>query len=250
MTRKTVLVTNATAFAGPGAVGALLKTGCRVLAHDPNFSDTEARTRFIENASGAELIFADSPEALIEHAFGEFGRVDAIVSNDVHPARQAPSTQIQPQEVTTALDALVVAPFRLVRAAIPHFKAQGGASVVMITSCRMSLPISGGAVPDAARAATNALMKSLSVELAPDRIAVNAVAPNYLYSETYYPRAVYIDSPEGRDYIANQVPVGRLGTPEEIGELIAFLALMESRFLTGAVIDFSGGWPAAPQRLT
>ena len=68
----------------------------------------------------------------------------------------------------------------------------------MITSNRTRLPLPGGAIPDAARAGLNALVKSLSLELAPHGIPVNAIAPNYLYSETYFPRARFIDDPAGR----------------------------------------------------
>jgi NAD(P)-dependent dehydrogenase (short-subunit alcohol dehydrogenase family) len=91
-------------------------------------------------------------------------------------------------------------------------------------------------------------VKSLSLELAPHGIPVNAIAPNYLYSETYFPRARFIDDPAGRAFIEGTVPVGRLAEPEEIGELIRSLATMQSTFLTGAIIDFSGGWPMAPLR--
>jgi len=97
----------------------------------------------------------------------------------------------------------------------------------------------------AARAAANALVISLSIELAPHGIPVNAIAPNYLYSETYYPRSRFVDDAAGRAYVAQVVPAGRLGQPEEIGELIRYLATMDGTFLTGAVIDFAGGWPVA-----
>ncbi len=72
---------------------------------------------------------------------------------------------------------------------------------------------------------------------------MNAVCPNYLYSEMYYPRARFVDDPKGSCEIARLVPAGRLGRPEEIGELIAFLASGKSRFTTGQAIHFTGGWP-------
>ncbi|HJV93134.1 MAG TPA: SDR family oxidoreductase, partial [Azonexus sp.] len=64
-----------------------------------------------------------------------------------------------------------------------------------------------------------------------------------LYSEAYYPRAKFIDDPAGKAQIAAKVPLGRLGEPREIGELIAFLASGRSPFTTGQVINFTGGWP-------
>jgi 3-oxoacyl-[acyl-carrier protein] reductase len=103
-------------------------------------------------------------------------------------------------------------------------------------------------MPDIARAGANALVRSLSLELAPHGIPVNAIAPNYLYSETYFPRARFIDDAAGRNFVRQVVPAGRLARPEEVGELARYLATMQGTFLTGAVIDFSGGWPAAPER--
>ena len=91
-------------------------------------------------------------------------------------------------------------------------------------------------------------MRSLSLELAPYGVPVNAIAPNYRYSETYYPRAVFVDDPNGRAFIEQVVPVGRLARPEEIGELVRDLATAAGTFMTGAIIDFSGGWPVAPVR--
>ena len=118
----------------------------------------------------------------------------------------------------------------------------------MITSCRTELPLPGGAIPDIARAGANALVKSLSILLAPFGIPVNAIAPNYLYSEAYFPKAKFIDDPIGRKFIRDVVPTFRLGEPEEIGELVSYLANMKGSFHTGTIIKFAGGWPAAPKR--
>ena len=95
---------------------------------------------------------------------------------------------------------------------------------------------------------TNVLVKSLSLDLAPYGIPVNAIAPNYLYSEAYFPKAKFIDNPVGKNFIREVVPAGRLGEPEEIGELINYLANMKGSFHTGTIIKFAGGWPAAPKR--
>jgi NAD(P)-dependent dehydrogenase (short-subunit alcohol dehydrogenase family) len=127
-------------------------------------------------------------------------------------------------------------------------RAQERANIVMITSNRMRLPLPGSAFPDAGRSAANALVRSLAIDLAPDGITVNAVAPNFLYSEAFYPKATFEDTTEGRDHIERNVPANRLAEPWEIGELIHFLATAKSRHLTGAIIDFSGGWPMGDPR--
>jgi len=92
-------------------------------------------------------------------------------------------------------------------------------------------------------AATTAFAKALAKEAAPFGIQANVVAPNYLYSEMYYPRAHFVDDPAGRAAIAKLVPFGRLGEQGEVGALIAFLASGQSPFTTGQVVYFTGGWP-------
>ena len=245
---RTALVTNASDYAGPPAVDALAGAGLRVLVQDPTFGDDDAWQRFAADHPGAERLSAIAPGAAAAEAWDRAGRVDAVISNDHHPASTSPVEEATLDGLRDSLEILVVRPFALVQAAVPHLKAQGGGAVVMITSCRTRLPMPGGAVPDLCRAAENALVRSLAVELAPDQIAVNAVAPNFLYSEAYYPRAVFRDDPAGQAFVRSSVPAGRLGEPQEIGEVIRFLATTQARFLTGAIIDFNGGWPVSPPR--
>lgn len=244
----TALVTNASDFAGRPAVAALSAAGFRVLVQDRIFAKADVWTEFSSAHPKAERVGHDDPASAVTAAWALAGRVDAIISNDHYPAVQESSDMASLDVLRQTLERLVIEPFAAVKAAIPLLKAQGGGTIVMITSCRTHLPITGGAIPDAARAAANALVKSWAAELAPFAIAVNAIAPNFLYSEAYYPRATFIDDPAGCDFVKAQVPAGRLGRPEEIGELIQFLAQTEARFLTGAIIDFAGGWPVSQRR--
>ncbi len=127
-------------------------------------------------------------------------------------------------------------------AVIATVKVELGAPSVA-DPARETRPEPGFAVPTTLRAATTAFAKALAKEAAPFGVQANVVAPNYLYSEMYYPRARFIDDPTGRDTIARAVPFGRLGQQEEVGALIAFLASGKSSFTTGQVIYFAGGWP-------
>lgn len=246
--RQTALVTNAAGFAGPPAVDALLGAGFAVLAQDRGFADPAVAEAFRIGRSAVETLDAAAPEEIAASAFARFGTLSAIVSNDHWPAPAEPPETLPLGTLRDNLAHLVEQPFRLIRAALPGLRAQGGANVVMITSNRTRLPLRGGAAPDAARAAANALVRSLAVDCAPDGITVNAVAPNFLYSEQYYPAALFRDTERGRAHVRDSVPAGRLAEPEEIGEVILFLATARTRFLTGAIIDFSGGWPAGAAR--
>lgn len=248
MTKPVALVTNACGFAGPAAVAALGEAGFHVIAHDRSFANSSARDAHKTEHPDVEVLVAETPAAIIAATWELAQQLNVLVSNDSFPAIHGPIADAEIGDLQETLDRLVVFPFALAKAAIPKLKATPGARVVMITSNRTRLPIPGGAIPDAARAGANALVKSLSLELAPHGIPVNAIAPNYLYSETYFPRARFVDDPAGRAFIQQVVPVGRLAEPAEIGELIRYLATMHGNFLTGAIIDFSGGWPMAPAR--
>lgn len=242
------LVTNAADYAGPPAVKALVEAGFRVFAHSRSASDAGGAKALAFEIEGVKYVTADEPSDLVEAVWQESGRIDAIISNDHFPAHINDLASTELTYLRDTLEALIVWPFSLLQSALPRLQTQGGGNLVMITSCRTRAPIAGGAVPDLARAAANALVRSLAVEFAKDDIAINAIAPNFLYSEAYYPRVIFLESTRGVDYVQTLVPSQRLARPEEIGEIIAFLATAKARFLTGAVVDFAGGWPATPPR--
>lgn len=248
MRNAIALVTNVREFAGPPAVRALHAAGFQVLVHDVAFANPLTADQYRAEHPEVVVLPAQTPGELITAAWAVAERLDVLVSNDAYPPVHSPIATAAVDDLRATLERLVVFPFALAQAAIPRLTSQATARVIMITSNRTRLPFPGGAIPDAARAGANALVKSLSLELAPFGIPVNAIAPNYLYSETYYPRARFLDDPAGRAFIAETVPVGRLAQPEEIGELVQYLATMQGTFLTGAIIDFSGGWPAASVR--
>lgn len=245
MTKPVVLITNALSFAGPAAVKSLLNAGFQVVVHDVAFSSSIAQASYRAANPDVFVIPEQTPAEIVESAWAAGNRLDVLVSNDAYRPIHGPIENAEIESLQSTLDRLVVFPFGIARASIPLLKAQEKARVVFISSNRNRLPLRGGSIPDIARAGVNALVKSLSIELAPHGIPVNAIAPNYLYSETYYPKARFIDDAAGRAYIEQTVPAGRLAKPEEIGELIHYLATMQGTFMTGAIIDFSGGWPVA-----
>jgi NAD(P)-dependent dehydrogenase (short-subunit alcohol dehydrogenase family) len=243
--KPVALITNALEFAGPPAVDALVQAGFQVVVHDVAFAARQAQEDYQRAHPEVVVLTDQAPAEIVESACAVSNRLDVLVSNDAYRPIHGSIEDAEMESLQATLDRLVVFPFGIAQAAIPRLKAQGQARIVFISSNRTRLPLRGGAIPDIARAGANALVKSLSIELAPHHIPVNAIAPNFLYSETYYPKARFVDEPKGRAYIEQTVPAGRLARPEEIGELIHYLATMQGTFLTGAIIDFSGGWPVA-----
>ena len=245
MSKPLALVTNALEFAGPPAVAAQQEAGFQVVAHDVSFATPFGRETYRDANPDVVALAAQTPIEIVKAAWMIDIRLDVLISNDAYRPIHGSIECAETTDLQATFERLVVFPFELARAAIPRLKARPGARIVVVTSNRNRLPMPGGAIPDIARAGANALVKSLCLELAPHGIPVNAIAANYLYSETYYPRARFVDDAAGRAYIERVVPAGRLAKPEEIGELIRYLATMKGTFLTGAIIDFSGGWPVA-----
>ena len=237
-----VLLTNVEEYAGPGALPCLLDDGHTVVCHDRSFADRDKRATFAELNPKAHVLAGQSADAIHEETIAGWGTPHAIVSNDAYPITRNDIEHIPMEELRATFEALVVFPVRLVQQFIPAMKQRRSGSFVFVTSAREARPEPGFAVPTTVRAATTAFAKALAKEVAPFGIQANVVAPNYLYSEMYYPKARFVDSAEGRELIARTVPFGRLGRPEEIGAVIAFLASGKSPFTTGQVIHFSGGW--------
>ena len=240
---RTILVTNAAQYAGPGAVGVLCAEGHRVVCHDTAFGDDGAVRAF--QATYPQVVVLRRPDAagIVVELNDRVGSIDAVVSNDVYPLTRALVEDVSIDDLRRTFEAVLVFPYLLTQRLLPEMKARRDGCFVFVTSARQLRPEPGYSVPTAIRAGTTAFAQALSKEVAAFGIQINVVAPNYLYSEMYYPRARFIDSEEGAKQIANIVPAGRLGTPEEVGELIAFLVSGRSKFVTGQVLYFTGGWP-------
>ena len=223
---------------------ALVGAGFTVCCHDRRFADAAVRSAFAADKANVNALEAQEPAAIVEEAGA--AALDVVVSNDSYPAILGPIDEADVGDLERTLDALVVMPFALMRAVVPHLKARGGGSIIMITSPRAKLPMPGGSIPDSAREAGNALLHSFARELAPFDIPVNAIAPNYFANEMYFPKARFVDDPTGRAFVERMVPARRLGQPGELEELVTFLATTRARFMTGTTLEFTGGWPVAP----
>jgi glucose 1-dehydrogenase len=120
-----------------------------------------------------------------------------------------------------------------------HMVARGGrGKIVFISSVQAEMPISLCAPYGAAKAGLNHMMRSISVELTPHRINVNAIEPGWI--DTPGERVAFSDETIAAE--ATQLPWGRLGLPEDIGNAAAFLASEEADYITGTVLPVDGGF--------
>ncbi|MEM7442724.1 MAG: SDR family oxidoreductase [Pseudomonadota bacterium] len=226
---KIVVVTHGKHFVGQTTARVLAGYGAAVICHEG------------EAGPGVVVPKATEPDALIEETVDTYGRIDALICNDAYPAVRAPVDEAEPAEMRQALEALVEWPYRLIGKAVPHMKAAGAGRIIMVTSAAPLRGLSNYSMYATARGAGNALVKSLSLELAPFNLQINAVAPNYVESPTYFPPDLLANEKAMVKMLSN-IPAKRLGKPEEVAEIIAFFASDRCGFITGHVVPIAGGW--------
>jgi NAD(P)-dependent dehydrogenase (short-subunit alcohol dehydrogenase family) len=143
------------------------------VVHDAAFVASDVLGNYRSANPDVMVLAEQTPAAIVEIAWSLSNRLDVLVSNDAYPAIHGSVEAAAVEDLHTTLDRLVVFPFEVARAAIPRLKNQAKARVVFISSNRNRLSVPGGSIPDIARAGANALVKSLSIELALFGIPVN-----------------------------------------------------------------------------
>lgn len=250
---RVALVCAASKGLGRASAQALARDGARV-AICARGGDALAETAEAIRRAGGEVLAIEAdlrrPEDItrvIETTVEMFGGLDILVTNTGGPP-SGPFMTLEESAWTDAIDSLLLSVVRLCRGAVPYLQARGGGRIINITSISVKQPIEGLVLSNSLRAAVTGLAKTLSVELAPHNILVNCVAPGYtrtdrvveLASATAVREGITLDQAEQR--VVGQIPVGRMGTPEEFAAVIAFLASPAASFVTGVTIPVDGGW--------
>jgi NAD(P)-dependent dehydrogenase (short-subunit alcohol dehydrogenase family) len=241
MDQRTALVTDALHFIGASSAAALANDGFRVFCHDEAFVAETARQEFESQNTGLTALAAREAKDLYEEINAAAGPLDVLVHNDAYPAIRAPIDEATGEAMRTALEALVVRAFERTSAFVPDMKSRGSGKIIFVTSAAPLRGLANYSIYVTARGAANSLAQTLAVELAPHNIQVNAIAPNFIESPTYFPPSLMEDSKK-RERILKNIPLGRLGKQEEAASLVAYLASPSAGFLTGHVFPIAGGW--------
>lgn len=241
MLKKVALVTNATGYAGPGAVLGLLAEHWIVACADPSFADEGRAAEFVEGRDDLVPFSETEPSLLIAAVLQRLGRIDALVSNDIIPEPIRPIDGSTPGDLRTVLEQGVVYPFKLSQALLPHMRERRSGSMIFITSSTARYPIGMVAIYGAARAAATGYAIALGQEVGPDNIQVNVIGPNWMKNPTYFPDGWETLMPGFKPKLDNEVPLRRLGRPDEVGSFIALLASQKAMPLTAQYFSFAAG---------
>ena len=238
---KSALVTNICHFVGIAAAKSLHHHGAQVFCHDKSFVDKKMLDAFLKENPDLTPLNHEETGAAIDAAAEKAGGLDIAVINDFYPAIRASIDRANLDDYRDTLEALMVVPFATAAAAARHMKPKRSGKLIFVTSAAPLQGLPNYCMYVAGRGGANALALTVAKELARDNIQVNAVAPNYVESESYFPKDLIADEKVLAKMVKN-VPLGRLGKPEEVSEMIAFLASDKANFITGQVIPIAGGW--------
>ena len=244
---RTAIVTGGARGIGRAVAELAAATGADIAILDILEEETPQTAREIAAASGrrvegwcADLADPAQAEAAVGKAVAAMGRV-SVLFNCIGINPNTDALEIPPAEWARVMEVNVNGQFYVAQAVGRHMAAEGGGSIVAIGS-------NSGFIVDrpqpqahynASKAAVHQMVKSLAIELAPKGIRVNAVAPGYVMTEM---TRRGMSNPEWLPIWQDATPMGRFGTPEEIANVMVFLASDAAAYMTGSVVLVDGGY--------
>ena len=233
---RTAIVCGASSGMGLGIARSLRGEGANVAMFARRAGLLEREAEQIGGlAVPGDVTSPDDLERLVASVVDAYGGIDILVNNSGGPPR-ATATELDADNVRAAVDLLLVSIVRLTELCLPHLERSGRGRIVNITSSTVREPIDSLALSNAVRPGVVGWAKSLARQVGPKGITVNSIAPGSIDTDRL--REVDPDGPSEDDLRA--IPLRRLGTTQEIGDVVAFLCSERAAYVSGAVIFVDG----------
>lgn len=240
---KTALVTGGASGFGAEIAATFAREGARVTIMDLNGEGAKAQADKIGQDAGAvagDVTSRADTERAVEAA-ADGGRLDIVVNNAGWTHRNKPMLDVTEDEFDKVYAINVKAIYHMTNAVVPMMKAAGGGVIINIGSTAGIRPRPGLTWYNSTKGAVNLLSRSMAVELAPDRIRVNCVAPVIGATGLLESFMGVPDTPENRARFISTIPLGRMSEPGDIANACLYLASDEAQFVTGVILEVDGG---------
>ena len=233
---RTAIVCGASSGIGLGIAESLAGEGANVVmfARRPELLEQEARRIGGVRVAG-DVTSRDDLERLVTTTVDAYGGIDILVNNSGGPPRST-AAELDAEKVEAAVALLLVSVVRVTGLCLPFLERSTAGRIVNVTSSTVREPIDNLALSNAIRPGVVGWAKSLARELGPKGITVNCLAPGRIDTDRI--REVYPDGPSEDDLAA--IPLRRLGTTREIGDVVAFLCSERASYVSGTVMLVDG----------
>ena len=250
---KRALVTGASRGLGFATALTLAREGCRVAVNSRSQENAKAATEKITAETGTQasglagdVSQAGAAESVVAAAVEALGGLDILITNTGGPPA-GPFESFDESAWQKAVDLSLMSHVRLIRAALPYLRKSSAPSVLTVTSYVVKEPMLNLVLSNSIRAATVGLTKSLALELGGDGIRFNSIMPGWTKTErvselmAFRAKNNYTTIEEETDKQAAEIPLGRMGRPEEFATVAAFLVSPAASFVHGVAMPVDGG---------
>lgn len=198
----------------------------------------------IAASSHVDVSISEDIARMVNESVDLYGRLDILVQNafgviDGVSIIQGTAVTVDEDGWDYGIDVLLKALYLGAKHAIPHMRASGGGNIINLASVHSFLQEPGMLVYEAGKAGVVGMTRQMATDFGPDGIRVNAIAPGHIVGEGL--AEMWKQNPTGHDFFANQYPLRRTGTPDDIANGIAFLCSSDASFITGHTLAIDGG---------